>query len=285
VPKRLSHKSKEEQLLRCADRMKSYPRAVDTIYIALSSIRNDPDNAKYRTIDKTTKGYQRTLANTPGAADMFKAMNFLEEGGSNTNKLVLLRARVDPALLYLGISALEKTRQTPEYLQAKRKLQFAKEIDALFRSSSASAGASATSTADTSNSNSKPLTPRRGGGALITIQIADQEPLRRNFDGDDTLDDILKWLGRVVTDGSSPQNHNNIIPNNLLERKWSLMDLNQYPMVPTDVEEDRHKTLQYIGFFPSARLEIVPSTEEWHLRKQINDTSKRGSALGLGAGK
>ena len=55
MPVQLQHKSKEEQLLRCADRMKSFPRAVDTMYIVLTSIQKDPANDKYR---RHVSGYE-----------------------------------------------------------------------------------------------------------------------------------------------------------------------------------------------------------------------------------
>jgi hypothetical protein len=51
-------------------------------------------------------------------------MNFTQIG----NTLVLDRSRVDPALLFLGISALEDARKSSEYQEAKRQIQFTNEI-------------------------------------------------------------------------------------------------------------------------------------------------------------
>ena len=266
VPKRLQNKPKEEQLLRCADRMKSFPRAVDTIYIALTSIQKDPDNDKFRKIDKTTAGYQRSLANAPGAEDMFKAMNFTSRG---KDALVLSRDRVDPALLYLGISALETTQQTPEYKEGKQMLLFEKQLRSMFDSSDISEQ----DAIKRANYMSKcPSEPTGGRGALISVKIgSDREPFRRKYDGDDTLEDVLNWLGGVAPD----------IPDKLMTREWSLIDLNRYPIAPTDCEEDRNKTLQYLGLFPSGRLEIVPSSEAWQATKSLD--VKAGSSRGLGA--
>lgn len=265
VPVRLSNKPKEEQLLRCADRMKAHPRAVDTLYIALTSIQKDPDNDKFRKIDKTTAGYQRSLAKAPGAEGMFKAMNFTTQG---SNTLVLTRDQVDAALLYLGISALETTQQSPEYKEGKRKLQFEKQIQTIFANSD---GSEQEAVKRANHMSKCPSEPSGGRGALITVKIADREPIRRKFDGDDTLEDILNWLGGVAS----------ALPEKLLSREWSLVDMNRYPLVPTDCEEDRSKTLQYVGFFPSGRLEVIPSTEAWHLKESMD--LERGSARGLGA--
>ena len=260
VPTKLQDKTKEEQLLRCADRMKSYPRAVDTLYIVLTSIQKDPDNDKYRKIDKNNA----PSLSSPGAEDMCLAMNFVKR---NPTTLVLLRDRVDPALLYLGISALDATRQTPEYVDAKRELQFQKAVRAMFSqsdSSEAEAIARATFMAKA------PAEPSDGRGALVQVKIAD-ETVRRRFDGDDTLDCILNWLG----------GHASGIPSKVLSREWSLVDINHYPRAPIDCEENQNKTIQYIGCWPSGRLEIVPSTQAWHQDKKLD--VKPGSSRGLGA--
>ncbi|CAB9504941.1 expressed unknown protein [Seminavis robusta] len=254
MPTKLEHRPKEEQLLRCADRMKTFPRAVDTLYIALTSIQKDPANDKFRKIDKTTAGFQRTLKPAPGAEDMLKAMNFVERGPST---LVLTRDRVDPALLYLGIGALETTRETPEYKKGKQKLQFEKQMLALLTQSDASE----TEAIARANHMSKcPTEPSDGKGALMQIKLNEDTTIRRRFDGDDTLEDILNWLG----------GHASALPNKILSREWSLMDMNRYPLAPMDCEEDRNKTLQFLGCWPSGRLEIAPSDEGWHQRKSIH---------------
>ena len=260
MPTKLQHKSKEEQLLRCADRMKAFPRAVDTLFIVLTAIQKDPNNDKFRKIDKQNAP---SLA-SPGAEDMCVAMNFVARGPTT---LILSRDRVDPALLYLGISALEATRQTPEYVEGKRKMQFEKQVKAMF----SQVDASESEAIQRANYMSKaPTEPAEGRGALMQVKIAD-DTVRRRFDGDDTLEDVLHWLG----------GHSSAIPEKILSREWSLMDMNRYPLAPLDCEENRNRTLQYIGCWPSGRLEIVPSTESWHNAKSIN--VKMGSSRGLGA--
>lgn len=262
LPAKLSNKSKEEQLMRCADRMKAYSRAVDTLYIALTSVQEQPDQDKFRKIDKTTAGYQRTLKPAPGAEDMLKAMNYSPRG---PDTLILSRDRVDPALLYLGISALEATRQTEEYKEGKRKLQFEKQVRGIFQQSDASAQEAI----QRSNHMSKcPSEPADGRGALMQVKIVD-DIVRRRFDGDDTLDDILHWLG----------GHSSAIYDKIMSREWSLVDLNRYPLAPIDCEENHNKTLQYIGCWPSGRMEVLPSSEGW--QKEKKHTVQAGVSRGL----
>ena len=78
IPK-LSDKSVEERILRTADRMKSFPAAVDTLHKALTAVQNDPDSDKFRRIDTTSAGYQRSVAPATGAADFLATMGFQQQ--------------------------------------------------------------------------------------------------------------------------------------------------------------------------------------------------------------
>jgi hypothetical protein len=51
LPPKLQDKTKEEQIKRSVSRMQSHPRAVDTLLIALTAIKDHPSNQKYLTID------------------------------------------------------------------------------------------------------------------------------------------------------------------------------------------------------------------------------------------
>jgi len=263
IPK-LQDKSKEEQILRCADRLKSSPQAVDTLYRALTTVNANPDTDKFRKVDKTTPGYKRSLANAPGAEDFLMAMNFRPHG---TAALVLDRSMVDPALLYLGISALEQTKLSNEYKEAKQMLIFSKAVKEIMLSGDSSE----TEAIQRAQHMAKcPTEPTDGRGALMQVVIAD-ETIRRRFDGDDTLGDVLHWLG----------GHGTAIPDKIKSREWSLVDLNRYPIVPIDCsqEEKLNYTLQYIGCWPSGRLEVRPSTESWMRGSLV----QRGSSRGLGS--
>merc|ERR1712137_952831 len=99
--------------------------------------------------------------------------------------------------------------------------------------------------------------------------------IRRRFDGDDILLDVIHWIGA----------HGSVIPENIASRKWSLVDMNRYPVTPIDISKLEQKTLQYIGCWPCGRLEIRPSPPEWknNSMEDSNDTLMVGSSRGLGA--
>lgn len=263
IPK-LQDKSKEEQILRCANRLKHSPAAVDTLCKALTAVQQNPDNDKFRRIDKTTTGYQRSVDGAPGAEDMLRAMSYKAQG---PNVLALQRSNVDPALLYLGISALEQTKLSPEYKQGKRTAAFAKTVREIQTQSDASETEAIRRSGFMANC---PTEPAEGRGALMQVVMAN-ETVRRRFDSDDQLRDVLHWLG----------GHASAIYDKILSREWSLVDLNRYPVVPIDCAIEQDHTLQYIGCWPSGRLEIVPSTEEW--MQGIAPDVQRGSSRGLGS--
>jgi len=85
---------------------------------------------------------------------------------------------------------------------------------------------------------------------------AQQAPTKitRGFDHDDTLGDVLHWLGGQAT----------IIPQKLRSGEWKLVDRNRqgpagdYGFHRLDLGELGDRTLQYAGCWPSGRLAIVP---------------------------
>uniref|UniRef100_A0A7S2HHP3 UBA domain-containing protein n=1 Tax=Helicotheca tamesis TaxID=374047 RepID=A0A7S2HHP3_9STRA len=263
VPKKMQDKSKEEQILRCASRLKPHPPAVDTLIRALTAVRDDPSNPKFRRVNKNTAGYQRTLHNKPGAEDMLLAVNFRRVG---TDELILDSSAVDPALLYLGISALEGVRESTEYKEAKQLINFEKEI----REIQAGSDSSEEEAIKRANFLSKcPTEPADGRGALLQLNLG-SEKVSRRFDGDDILADVLHWIGA----------HGSEIYEKIISREWCLVDLNRYPVAPIDCEKNQKKTLQYIGCWPSGVLGVRPSSEEW---KSGANGDKAGSVRGLGA--
>ena len=269
IPK-LQDKSIEEQILRCADRLKSSPAAVDTLYKACVTIQQNPQESKYRTIDTSAPGFQRSLAPAPGALDFLKALNFQSVG---PHKLVL--SLVDPACLFLGVSALEQTKLTPEYVTGKQRIQHTAELAKIHTEADHSEEEALKRAAFLAKC---PTEPPEGRGAWIQVALADHETIRRRFDADDTLQDVLYWMAA---------SHGSILVEKLRTREWMLQDLNRNPAAPLDCVKHSSSTLQYLGCWPSGRLELVVSTNEW----KSNDPSVpnngedtvRGSARGLGA--
>lgn len=265
IPKKLTDHSKLQQIMRCTKRLSSHALAVDTLIIALRHIRNDPDNDKYRKINKSTAGYKRALEDKPGVKDLLKAMNFYERPASMD--IVLERSSVDHALLYMGISALEEVRETEEYLSAKRQIAFLREVKKIQDGANVSEEEEVVKRAEFISK--CPAEPTGGAGALLQVKIGEQM-ISRRFDGDDIVKDIVNWIG----------GHGSAIPNMMLNRDWSLVDLHRYPVAEIDIELNMERTLQYIGCWPSGKLEIRPSTPQW---KEERVTSGDGSSRGLGA--
>jgi len=93
----------------------------------------------------------------------------------------------------------------------------------------------------------------------MQVKLCPGQTIRRRFDRDDTLSDVLHWLS----------GHGLVIPDQILSRNWSLVDLNRYPAVPVDCGSHLSHTLQHIGCWQSGKLEVVPSSEGWMQHKSI----------------
>jgi len=103
--------------------------------------------------------------------------------------------------------------------------------------------------------------------------------VKRRFDGDDTLEDVLNWMGgcygREVLEKIRGES-----------REWCLCDLNRYPILPLDVEKHEKSTLQYLGLFPSGKFGVRLSDDAWRDRVEGalgEGADITGSARGLGA--
>ena len=279
LPQKLSDKSKEEQIMRCAHRLKPHVMAIDTLLRVLTLVRDHPENVKYRTIDRTNCNYVRHVREKPGAEDLLLAMNYRRV--HNNNELRLERHLVDLTLLYLGISALEQMRISPEYIEAKLTKAFHGEMRRIANKSGYNGQHYEMSPQETEVRlgylQKCPKEPEEGRGAIMNVYLGEEMEriegghAMRRFDSDDTLQDVLNWLGGC---------YGTELIEKLHSREWCLCDLNRYPMVPLDVERHCGRTLQYLGLFPSGKLGVRLSDEEW---RKGGSVDVHGSARGLGA--
>merc|ERR1719410_291515 len=239
VPPQLQDKSKEEQISRCISRMQPYPGAVDSLIFALTKIRDDPANQKYRKIHIKSSGYQETLANVPGIEGLLLALNFYKNGN---DFLILDRLNVDLASFWLAISMLEDvTTSSKEYMTSKKKIQFHRTIQEML-------------TSNTTKNNilshklsSEPDSTQNS--STIQIYFSDSVVRKRKFYPDDTLEDILYWIGTISHE----------ILQKITAKEWCLIDRDTSPcsLVHTDNNKTLKKTLQTLGWWPSGRLQIV----------------------------
>mmetsp|Transcript_8407 Transcript_8407/g.20775 ORF Transcript_8407/g.20775 Transcript_8407/m.20775 type:complete len:426 (+) Transcript_8407:56-1333(+) len=265
MPKRLSQHDQEDIIMRCTSRVAPYSLAVDTLLRSLKTIQANPSNRKFHTVDTTTAMFQRSL-NAPGVLDFLKAVNFHP---NYNNQKTLTLSHFDAAAFYLGISALEQVQQnSPEYTKDKTLRLFQKDL---------SSALSGTGNADEEMSARRnflsklPSEPTKGG-SQITVEYGvilnnattennnnEKAPqsltrITRGFDHDDTLGDVVHWLGGQAS----------AIPGKLERGEWRLVDRNRqgaeedYNFHRLDLEELRDSTLQYVGCWPSGRLAIVP---------------------------
>ena len=226
---------------------------------ACEGLQMNPTDPKFQQIDQSNPGFQKSLAGAPGAKDLLLAMNYQELGN---NKLIL--SIYDPATVYLGISALEQIKATSiEYQHGKAKLELERDIENILQS----ANSSVEEAIGRANFMSKcPSEPSEGRGSWMYVQLTSENTIQRRFDGDDTLQDVLHWLG----------GHGTAIYEKLLTSKeWCLVDQVNQQRPFHDLDTLQHKTLQYIGCWPSGKLAIEPIS----VVKDING----GSSRGLGA--
>ena len=256
LPPRLEDKSKQEQIKRCSDRFQSYPSTVDTLLRALTTILQHPTDIKYHRIDTRNAGYQKSLANVPGAEPLLMALGF-----ERNNHTILVLPSIDFELLQTAIETLQQIkRESPVYQHAKAKEVFAKTVSHHLQK--------VPTTEELGRRrdllSQVPREPPTGRSAVLMIQLLGDSTsssnsgtiIKRRFDGDDTWMDVLKWLaGSTFSD---------VWDKVVTTQEWSLVDVNRPshgPAAVIDASPKSHpKTLQHLGFWPSGRLQLVLTT-------------------------
>lgn len=283
LPPRFQDQPRREQIERSCHRCKGYPMAVDTLYKTLVTIQTHPMERQYRRIDTKHEGYQRSLANIPGTEALLRAIYFVP---CSIDKRILMMRHLDPDLLQFAVTQLEKTKQTLEYQQAKRELEFTKEIHQYLRIIPSD---------DELNQRESllslvPPEATEGRGTLIhiTIPLLPQQQqqqhsriVQRRFDADDTLLDVIHWLGGTL---------GTIFRINLLEtQQWFLVDRNRMATnnnnnrIPMDATNNK-RTLQYHGLWPSGKLLLCPSSLSSSFQEMRSSVGIMGESRGLASG-
>jgi hypothetical protein len=271
--------------------------SIDTLHRTLVAVRTHPTEIKYRTIDRNNINYIKYIKNVPGAEELLLVMNYrllLKD-----NVLQLDYQFVDDALLYLGISALEMARTRQEYIIGKKLYNFQKDM---IRIGSTSSSNSVTMTENETyirlNYMSKCPREPKGGGTRIDVYLGNSTNenecsndttglhVHRRFDGDDTLEDVLNWLGGCYGSELLDKLKGGVVGDSSSEGRgvWCLCDLNTVlSPTPFDVVKHQRKTLQYLGLFPSGKLGIRLSDDSWKDGGNELDSNISSSARGLGA--
>merc|ERR1712071_386036 len=121
---------------------------------------------------------------------------------------VMDRHALDPALLWMGVSALEEVKKGPEYQGAKRILQFEADLKRIRDGVGSSISGEEEAIARSNYISKTPSEPSGGQGVLVQLKMADTTVMRR-FDGDDQLRDVFHWIG----------GHGSAIPEKIVTRE------------------------------------------------------------------
>merc|ERR1712194_625303 len=206
----------------------------------------------------------------------------------HNNRKMLTMFKFDPAVFYIGISALEHIQHASRaYAKHKALRIFQQELDTLLVDDSTKAvddherserqhflsklphepsdggspitiefGLSVVTTANTNTMTS--------GNIKVKMSSDDNhknntlQKISRAFDHDDTFDDVVNWLGGHI---------HSSIPRKLRTGAWNLVDRNRigsdtdayFNYYRLDVTALSNQTLYSIGCWPSARIAIVPN--------------------------
>ena len=271
LPSDLKSKPLHTQLLRLSLRLAPHSMGVDTLHKTLSTILENFNIAKYRTIDVRGKGFTRAFEGVPGAHDFLETVGFVASGGGNKGLLTLSQS-TDSLVLTQGLSVLEDLKSSNWEYQLDRQLRlFDKEI---LKATTNPVGMTSDEVAkeDARRSGFLRLTPSDPGKmncSMITITLGSGKQTEghnsgggsrggsRNFSADDTLGDVLNWLGATY----GPRLYDKIVSGT-----WVLINLDKREGDEgkyLDVKGDDlgSWTLHRLGFWPSGRLGVRGARE------------------------
>jgi hypothetical protein len=282
LPSDLKTKPISEQLTRLSLRFASQSLAVDTLHKTLDTILLNFGVERYRTVDCGSAGFRRAFEGVPGAHDFLLACGFVQQrGGSSAasqQPLLTLPKSTDPMNLSLGLSILAELKTSHWEYNLDRQLRlFDKEV---VKAMGHSPGATnkEMEEEDLRRSQFLRLTPSDPGGmncCKMTIQfgsgkssIAAATPAgggsqpaavvggSRNFSADDTLQDVLSWIGGV---------HGSKVYDKIVSGEWAFVNMDK-----KEGDEGRNLnlskecrgwTLMRLEFWPSGRLGVRAARE------------------------
>uniref|UniRef100_A0A7S4C5G1 PUB domain-containing protein n=2 Tax=Chrysotila carterae TaxID=13221 RepID=A0A7S4C5G1_CHRCT len=223
--------SAEQRVQACAARLVGRPLAVDTLITSLSKVLDHPHEEKYRKVNISNKAFQERVASAPGGIDFMYAVGFEPVHGH-----LLLQSR-DPALLWIGKSALEQQRLTGTYQRAKEALELEQAL-----SMSQGAYESEVSKRRAASLARVPEEPAEGlaGNSLICVHVGDSQVWRR-FESCNTLEDILHFARSIPGAPLGKATMHNITLN---------------PAVDLDLERELGLTLQRLELWPTGHVRI-----------------------------
>ena len=173
-----------QRVQRAAARLAGHAAAVDILVTSLTRVLQNPADEKYRTVNIQNKHFQSTVAAAPGGMEFMYAVGFEPMHGH-----LVLQSR-DPALVWIGKSALEQLRGTSSYGASKeaQQLQQALALSKVEYETHDEVARAAFLLR-------VPEEPPEGaaGSTKICIHVG-QEQVWRRFESCNTLEDLLNFV-------------------------------------------------------------------------------------------
>lgn len=229
-----------EALGKIADR----PLAIDTLVYVLRTIKENPNEPKYRSIKVTNSRFKETFgaeARTQAVCEeILRKVGFEVAGEWLSLPPNFSRTNLDNSL-----EALNEIQRSSVYMATKRILEFEKVMEA----------SRATADAEELERRAKyaaklPLVPPEGAAGTTRVTVIINEgapPLTRRFASDDNLLDVVHWIG----------SERSVVCSKLLDGDWILVDETMLQKKPLDfIGASGQKSLYALGLWPSATLHV-----------------------------
>ena len=221
----------EERVQRCAQALAGHAQAVDILITSLNRALEHPNDEKYRRVNPSNPAFAATVGATPGGVDMLYAVGFEPVHGH------LVLQKRDPALLWLGKSALETVRTSGQYQASKEAVQV-----------EAALGLSEKSYSEEDHKRRAqwaakvPAEPAEGeaGNSLICCHVGGGHVWRR-FESCSTLEDVANFVRSL--------------PGTPLSG-LKLSNVTMSPEVPLDLEMQKGLTLQRLDMWPTGHVRV-----------------------------
>lgn len=221
----------EQRVQACVARLAGHAAAVDTLITSLTKVLEHPEDERYRKVNISNKAFQERVASAPGGMEFMQAVGFQPMHGH-----LVLQSR-DPALVWIGKSALEQIRTGEQYQRSKEALELKQ---ALAMSSGDYEVEDAARRAQYLARVPEEPTEGLAGNSLICFHVGDEQVWRR-FESCNTLEDLVMFARSL--------------PKTPL-RDLALSNVTMSPAVPLDLSNQLGLTLQRLDLWPTGHVQV-----------------------------
>jgi len=234
----------EERIRLAAARLVTHPRAVETMRYMITSVLQNPGEEKYRAVKTTNRAFADKVGSAPADVweGFFRSIGFVLDG----EWLRLPAAQVDEWNLLVGRDALDDLCKTPAFRKAKADEDFTLQLE---RAAADTLPDEIARRAELKRQ--LPAEPDEGTAGTTRINVTfgggRYAAARRKFAADDTLGDVVRWLGSA---------HSTAVVDALQSGAMVLRNETMLDAVVLDVARDGDRTLQALGLWPGAEMAV-----------------------------